>query len=167
MSTQNEPLLLPSGPFSGPTEFAQRIRDAIDCAAREGWSEMVWSDANFEDWPLRERAVVDALNAWSKRGRKLVMLSSNYDSIQRYQARFVGWRVRWDHIIECRLCKQVAVSDFPSVLWSPAWFVRRLDLVRSRGVSSFEAQPRVLLKQELDECKRQSSPGFSASVLGL
>ena len=167
MSTPDTPDALRTGPFSGPTEFAQLIRDALECAAREGWMEMVWSDANFEEWPLRESAVVESLNAWSQRGRRLVMLAHSYDSVQRYQARFVEWRIRWDHLIECRVCKQLSPTEFPSVLWSPHWFVRRLDLARSTVVASYEAQRRVLQKQELDECRRQSAPGFPASTLGL
>jgi hypothetical protein len=45
--------------------------------------------------------------------------------------------------------------------------MRRLDLVRSTGIAGFEAQRRALLKEELDECRRQSGPGFSATTLGL
>lgn len=158
---------LPEGPFAGPAEFAQLIRDALACAAREGWSDMVWSDANFEDWPLREKAVIESLHAWSRRGRKLLMLAKNYDSVLRYQARMVSWRTTWDHIVECRVCKTVDATEFPSALWSPSWVIRRLDLVRSTGVSGTEARRRVLLKEELDERKRHSSPGFSATTLGL
>lgn len=159
------PLL--DGAFSGPAEFAQVIRDALACAAREGWTEMVWSDATFEDWPLREKAVVESLHAWSRRGRKLLMLAKSYDSVLRYQARMVTWRNTWDHIVECRVCKTLDATEFPSALWSPNWAMRRLDLVRSTGVAGFEMQRRVLLKEELNECKRHSSPGFSATTLGL
>jgi hypothetical protein len=155
------------GHFLGATEFAQLVRDALACAAHEGWPEMVWSDANFEDWPLREKAVIDSLNAWSRRGRKLLLLAKTFDSVQRYQPRMVTWRSTWDHIVECRVCKTMDTADFPSALWSPGWVMRRLDLVRSTGVAGSEPQRRVLLKEELLECRRQSSPGFSATILGL
>jgi len=46
-----------TGAYSGPIEFANMVREALASAAREGWSSMVWSDANFADWPLGERAV--------------------------------------------------------------------------------------------------------------
>eukprot|EP01041_Mallomonas_annulata_P032679 gene32679-55192_t len=32
------------GKFEGLTAFAQLVRDALACAAQEGWSQMVWSD---------------------------------------------------------------------------------------------------------------------------
>lgn len=155
------------GTFSGSTEFAQLVREALACAAREGWSEMVWSDATFEDWPLREKTVDESLQAWARSGRKLVLLAKSYESIIRYHARFVRWRSTWSHIIECRVCKSVDASEFPSVLWSPHWVMRRLDLARSTGVAGREAQRRVILKEELDECRRQSSPGFAVTTLGL
>jgi hypothetical protein len=155
------------GHFAGPTEFAQLVRDALACAASEGWSQMVWSDANFEDWPLREKVVADSLQAWSRSGRKLVILAKNYDSVLRHHARFVTWRNTWGHIVECRVCKTVDASEFPSAIWSPTWVMRRLDVVHSTGVAGFDVQRRVLLKEKLDECQRQSAPGFPTSTLGL
>ena len=158
---------LPEGNFSGLAAFAQRVRDALACAAREGWSHMVWSDADFLDWPLREKAVVESLNAWAGSGRRLVLLAHRFDEVQRHHARFVQWRNTWDHVVDCRVCKQRDASELPSALWSPHWVMRRLDLERSTGVSGTEPQRRVLLKEELDEWRRQSSPGFPSTILGL
>lgn len=159
------PLL--EGAFSGPTEFAQLVRDALATAAAQGWKEMVWSDASFEDWPLREKAVVDSLEAWARSGRRLTLLAHNFDAIIRFQPRFVRWRVLWDHIIECRVCRHLDASEVPSALWSPYWAMRRLDTVRSTGQAGSEPQRRVLLREELEECRRNSGPGFPSTTLGL
>jgi len=156
-----------SGAFSGPTEFADVVRQALACAAREGWTNMVWCDATFFDWPLGERAVIESLNAWAGMGRHLVMLAHSFDSVPRLHPRLVAWRQTWGHIIECRVCRGRDASDMPSALWSPSWAMQRLDVVRSTGVAGLEPQRRVMLKEELDECRRQSSPGFPASTLGL
>jgi len=160
------PALL-QGPFAGPTAFADAVRTAVMHAASEGWSEMVWSDATFEDWPLYERAVVDGLNAWARKGRKLTLLAYRFDAMHRIHHRFVEWRIRWDHLVECRVCKGLEASEFPSALWTPTWALRRLDLVRCTGVGSMEPRARLLLHEELEERKRQSSPGFPATTLGL
>lgn len=159
------PLL--EGAFSGPTEFAQLVRDAIATASQQGWTDMVWSDATFEDWPLREKSVTDALQAWAHTGRRLILLANRFDSIVRHQPRFANWRVRWDHIVECRVCKQAEASEMPSALWGPHWCLRRLDVHRSTGMAGSEPQRRLLLKEVLDECRRNSAPGFPASTLGL
>jgi hypothetical protein len=158
---------LPEGVFAGPAAFVQLLRDALACAAREGWSEMVWCDADYLDWPLRERSVVESLNAWAGSGRRLLMLAGRFDEVQRHHARFVQWRGTWDHLIECRVCRHLDASELPSALWSPHWVLRRLDPERSTGVTSAEAQRRVLLREELEECRRQSSPGFPSTILGL
>jgi hypothetical protein len=155
------------GSFSGIVDFNQIIRDALATAAQDGWAEMVWCDANYEDWPLREKAVVDSLNAWAQRGRKLTVLAHHFGAMHRLHPRFVTWRVRWDHIIDCRVCKGVDASEMPSALWSPHWAMRRLDMVRSTGVAGAEPSRRLLLREELDERMRQSGPGFPATVLGL
>jgi hypothetical protein len=73
----------------------------------------------------------------------------------------------WDHLVECRICKNVDASEFPSALWSPAWAMRRLDLTRSAGFAGVEPQRKLLLREALEECRRQSAPGFPASTLGL
>ncbi|MBC7919147.1 MAG: hypothetical protein H7Y28_15195 [Rhodoferax sp.] len=167
MTNPEDSQLLATGPFSGPAAFTGLVRAAIACAAREGWKQMTWCDANFEDWPLREKAVVEDLHAWAGSGRKLVLLAQNFDAMERYHARFVEWRIRWDHIVECRTCRPRAGTEFPSVLWGPHWFMHRLDMVRCRGVSSYEAQTRVGLQEELEEFRKQSTPGFPATRLGL
>ncbi len=158
---------LAEGPFTGPTAFADLIRNALLRANNEAWSEMVWSDATFEDWPLYEKTVVEGLNAWSRKGRKLTLLAHHFDAMRRLHPRFVEWRVRWDHLLECRVCKGVEASEFPSALWTPTWALGRLDLVRSTGVATTEPRMRLLLREELEQRKRQSSPGFSATLLGL
>ena len=158
---------LPSGRFAGRQVFAQQVRDALDCAADQGWRELIFSDASFEDWPLNERSVADALQAWSKAGRRFVMLANHYDAVLRQHARFVSWRTKWSHIVECHLCRQLDPADFPSILWSPVWSMRRLDLVHSIGTCGTDPERGVQMREMLDELWRNSSPGFPASTLGL
>ena len=160
---------LPMGRFSGRDEFAQIVREAVSGAAREGWSEIIISDASFEDWPLGERAVAESLQAWSKSKRKFTMLALRYDEVVRCHARFVSWRRTWAHIVECRRCALADSLAMPSAIWSPAWALRRLDLERSTGMCSSSGDPghRLRVREDLAEWLRQSTPGFPASTLGL
>lgn len=156
-----------TGRFAGREAFAQSVRDALACAAREGWREIILSDPTFADWPLHERAVVESLQAWARSGRRLLMLATRFDEMQRHQPRFVAWRQTWDHIIECRQCRGADPQDFPSALWSPAWVMQRHDLVRSVFVCDADAARRLALRQVLDEWWRGGAPGFPATTLGL
>ena len=158
---------LPQGRFEGREAFRQHVRDALACAAREGWREIILSDADFHDWPLGERAVIDALGAWARSGRTLVMLARSYDEVIRHHARFVTWRRTWAHIIDCRRCAKADPVELPSVLWSPGWVLRRLDAERSTEICSTEPEARLHVRESLEEWLGQSAPGFPAGTLGL
>lgn len=161
------PLTLHEGPFEGPAQFTQMIRDAIACAARRGWSDMVWSDANFADWPLCERSVVESLQAWSQKGRRLVLLAHSFELMPAKHPRFVTWRRQWGHIIECYVSKSWDATDFPSALWTPEWHLQRVDVPHFRGVASVDARHGLHLKEALNEVRRQGTSGFPATILGL
>ncbi len=161
------PESLPQGRLNGRSVFTQAVRDALRAAARESWNELILCDANYADWPLGERAVVESLQAWARGGRRLHMLAMDYAGVARQHARFVKWRQTWDHIIECRVCRSSDALAFPSALWTPAWVMQRIDPERDVLVCDSAASRRVELRQMLDEWRRDSTPGFPASVLGL
>lgn len=161
------PSALPQGRLNGRSVFVQAVRDALQTAAREGWKELILCDAHYADWPLGERAVVESLQAWARSGRRFTMLATDYSGLPRLHPRFVTWRQTWDHIIECRSCRCSDVLAFPSALWSPAWVLQRLDIERDVLVCDSAAPRRVDLRQVLDEWRRDSTPAFPASVLGL
>ena len=169
-STPATPVTPPSlleGRFGGRTEFAELIRQAFVAASLQGWNEIILCDPDFDDWPLGERVVAQALNDWSRSGRKLTMLARNYDGITRRHARFVTWRRVWSHIVECRASGSGPVDVLPSALWTSGWAFERLDLVRSSGIAGSEIARRFALKERLNERLLKSVPAFAARTLGL
>jgi hypothetical protein len=159
---------LSDGPFSGRETFRQRVREALVAAQTQGWREMVMCDASFADWPLGERACVEALSQWVRGGaRKLILLARGYDEVVRQHARFVAWRGPWSHKIECFVCASAATQDLPSALWTPTWALQRFDAVLHNGLSGAEAERRHLLREHLDHWLGQSTPGFPVTTLGL
>ena len=158
---------LPQGRFAGPAEFTALVRLAFATAAVQGWREIILSDSTFEDWPLGERAVAQALNDWAQSGRRLVMLAKTYDAVLRRHARFTSWRRTWSHIVDCRGNTALSADDFPSALWSPGWVFHRLNLKHCAGIAGHEAARRVALKERIDDCLRKSSPAFPATTLGI
>lgn len=164
-ATPPEPL--PSGRFEGRIAFQQLVRDALAAGAREGWREIILSDPDFADWPLGERAVAESLNAWSTSGRRCILLARRWDEVVRRHARFVVWRRTWAHIIDARACRAADPLELPSAIWSPGWVMQRLDLDRCNGYSGGEPERRLMLREELQEWLRQSSPSFPSNTLGL
>jgi hypothetical protein len=164
---KQEPAALPSGRFAGREAFRQLVRDALACAAREGWREIMLADASFEDWPLGERAVIESLQAWSNSGRHCTLLARNYDEVVRRHPRFVRWRTTWSHIIQPVAVSSADPLEFPSMFWSPAWVMERRDLDNFAGYSGAEPDRRVLARELLNEWLRKSAPSFPATTLGL
>ena len=158
---------LVGGRFAGREAFQQTVRAVLSQAAAEGWSEIILSDADFEDWPLGEAAVAQSLNTWAKSGRRLILLANTFTAIQNRHFRFVRWRQTWDHIIDCRRCKAGESTALPSAIWTPAWLMHRLEGDRIQGVLSNEPSRRFQLRETLTECMKRSAPGFPASTLGL
>ena len=160
-------LQLPSGRFEGREQFRQLVRDALACAARDGWREVILSDADFEDWPLGERAVAESLQAWSRAGRRMVLLARRWDGVERQHARFVQWRGTWSHIVTATACAGADPLELPSAIWSPAWVLERRDIERSGGWCGNEPERRVLLRERLNERLLRATPAFPATTLGL
>ncbi|SFC68954.1 hypothetical protein SAMN05216344_13116 [Polaromonas sp. OV174] len=160
------PILL-QGRFGGRSEFSDLIRQALSVAAVQGWREIIVCDPDFDDWPLGERAVAQALNDWSKSGRKFTMIAGNYTPLQRKHARFVRWRQTCAHIVECRRSATARADAVPSALFGPSWVLERLDLQHCSGIAGVETARRVALRERLNEVLLKSLPAFPASTLGL
>ena len=159
--------MLDDGAFDGRTAFRDLLQGALAAAAQQNWRELILSDATFADWPLGERSSIEALQAWATSGRSLQLIAGDFGIFEREHPRFVQWRQRWDHIIVCSLCSGSGTPTVPSAIWTPGWFLHRIDPVRCRGVSGTAPERRVALRQLLDECLRHGRPGFAASTLGL
>ncbi len=160
-----KPLL--QGRFASRLDFQQLVRDALACAAREGWREIILSDADFHDWPLGERVVAESLNEWSATGRRCILLARRYDEVVRRHARFVRWRQTWSHIIDAYACPSADELELPSGIWSPGWVMQRIDPPRCVGVCGSEPQRRLLAREALNHWLAKSSPSFAATTLGL
>lgn len=158
---------LPEGAFDGRHAFQAHLHAALTAAAQQNWREIILSDASFGDWPLGERAIADALQAWSANRRSLVLLAQRFDVFEREHARFVHWRRMWSHIVDCRACDGPGLPQVPSGIWTPSWFLNRIDVERSRGVCGREPEGRRALRERIDECLRHGRPAFPASTLGL
>jgi len=167
MDPGDDEAALPEGRFNGRSEFGDLIRRAFRAAATHGWREIVICDASFDDWPLGERAVTEALAHWSRTGRQLTMMAVSYDAVIRRHPRFVAWRRTWSHIVECRATPSGPGECLPSAMWTPEWVFDRLDLQRCTGHAGYEASRRVALRQSLNERLLKSVSAFPATTLGL
>ena len=165
--TGSTALTVPEGRLEGRRAFVELVKQALEAAAAQGWKRMIWSDPDFVDWPLGERAAIEALQAWSAQGRSLHLLAQDFSELRLALPRFVQWRTTWSHLVEARATGRSAGGDLPSAIWSPYWTMERLDPLRSVVVATSDPARRVALGERLDGWWQKSSPSFPASVLGL
>lgn len=161
------PSSLVDGRFMGVLTFQDNLRRILSTAALQGWSELILSDTDFVDWPLGESAVVQSLTDWSRRGRKMTLMAQSFSELTRRHPRFVSWRQRWDHLIECRHCGVGCQASFSRAVWTPEWMLQLLEGHLYEGVLSREPSRRFQLRERLAESFKTSAPGFPATTLGL
>jgi len=158
---------LPTGRLEGCEVFAELVRQALAVASQEGWPQLVLSDADFSDWPLGERAVIESLQAWARQGREIRFLARDFGPLRLAHPRLVAWRTIWSHRVQAQAMPSASGSELPSAIWSPGWMLERLDPVRCTLVASTNARRRTALRERLDACWHKGSPSFAATTLGL
>lgn len=165
------PLARPSAPagrrFEGRQAFVDAIAEAIECGAQRGWRQATFCDADFADWPLGGRALSSALDAWARSGCRFTVLAQRYDAVTRHHDRFVQWRRRWSHQIDCWQYPGVGTTALPSACLTPDWMLHRIDSEHSVCIVSSHAAQRIAMQEHLAQLLRQSVPGFAATTLGL
>jgi len=153
--------------MEGRGVFADLVRQALAVAAQEGWPQLVLSDADFLDWPLGERAVVESLQAWARQGREIRFLARDFAPLRLAHPRLVAWRTIWSHRVQAQAMPSASGNELPSAIWSADWMLERLDPVRCTLVASTDARRRTGLRERLDACWHKGSPSFAATTLGL
>ena len=149
-------------------EFHDAIRAALVLAADADAGEICLVDADFQDWPLNERAVVEALARWATSRRKLVIYAHSFDALPRIAPRFSEWRRQWSHIVQCRTDPDLEAQQVPTLLLVPGELaVRLLDPVRHRGTVSGRASDQVQCREAIDALLQRSVEAFPPTTLGL
>lgn len=149
-------------------EFHDAIRAALTQAADAGASEICMVDPDFDDWPLNDRAVVEALARWALSRRKLVVFGHNFAELSRGAPRFAEWRRQWSHIVQCRSDPEIEAQQVPTLLLVAGQVaVRLLDTVRYRGVVSGRASDQVECRETIDALLQRSVEAFPPTTLGL
>lgn len=155
-------------PITSRTEFHAALRSAFAHAADLGAREIMLCDANFADWPLSERAVIDALTRWAGSTRRLTLYAQTFDEVARCHGRWTEWRRQWSHVVQCRSNGEIEASEFPTIYWATAAMsVRLADPVRFRGIASREAADALTCLEAIDAVLQRSAEAFPVTTLGL
>ncbi|MHB1668853.1 DUF7931 domain-containing protein [Thiomonas sp.] len=150
--------------ISGLSAWQQAIAELLSAP---GQTFSMYS-TDYADWPLNQLELVNALDAWGlqRKHPSIRMLARRFDIVQRDQARFTQWRVRFSHLIDCR--------ELPEDLAAPAECL----LMPERGLVAIPSDGHRRASQcsggrlhaafeRFDQAWALSDPGFPAHVLGL
>jgi hypothetical protein len=149
-------------------EFHDALKLALTNIAAVGCREVFFCDADFLDWPLSDAVVIDCLTEWARSHRRLTLMASQFDDLARRHGRWVEWRRRWSHLVECRVNNDLEVGKFPTLLLAPGLvMVRLVDRVRYRGSVSRDAADLLQHRETLDAVLQRSEASFPVTTLGL
>ena len=160
--------VLRTGPFLHRAEFRAAVLAALDHAAAVDAPEIVLVDDDFAEWPLGDRAAVDALSRWVGSQKRLVLFAHRWDDVARQHMRFVAWRKPWSHVVQGRADPEIEAGDTPSLLLVPGHcVVRVLDRVACRGVVSTDPVDLAAARERVDVLLQRAVDAFPVTTLGL
>ncbi len=149
-------------------DFHEALKQAFADIAAIGCREVFLCDADFTDWPLSDTAVIDSLSEWAHGHRRLKLVAQQFDELARRHGRWVEWRRRWSHRVECRVNTEIEAGKLPTVLLAPGLVVVRLvDKVHFRGSVSQDAADLLQNRESLDAVLQRSEESFPVTTLGL
>lgn len=150
------------------SEFHDALRHSFGEIAAVGCRELLLSDSDFTDWPLSDAFVLDSLTQWAAAHRKLTLLAHQFDEMARRHGRWVEWRRRWSHVVECRSNAELEAEKIPTMMLAPGLLmVRLVDRTHHRGSMTTEMPDLVLGREQLDAVLQRSEETFPATTLGL
>ena len=144
------------------------IRATLAEAARTGCRELFLCDVDYADWPLGEPEVIDSLTRWAYGHRRLTLFAVGFDTLSQRHPRWLEWRRRWSHVVECRALEETEPGRVPSLLLAPGVATLRIfDTVHWRGSLSLAEADAIRCRETVDALMQRSVESFPATALGL
>jgi hypothetical protein len=151
------------------SEFLEAARTLLCGLPESKLRDVTVVDSDFASWPLDELEVLDALTSWARMpGRRLRLIGSRFDVLERDQSRFARWRKQFMHALDCLTPTEIEPSDMPCLLLLPGTASLELfDRERWYGKLSDERRSIVLQQERVDAVLQRGEPAWPATVLGL
>jgi len=153
---------------SSHSEFIALASGLLAALDDKSGREITLVDVDFSAWPLDQAAVVDALTRWIQLpGRRLHLMGSRFDLIERGQPRFAAWRKPFSHAVACMSPTELDPSDMPAVLLFDDGYLELLDREHGRARWTTERRDWILQRERIDALVSRCEPAWPVTVLGL
>lgn len=159
----------PSRAIKSRSEFLDAAHELFAGLPQSKARDLYLVDADFSSWPLDQVAVVDALTAWVRLpGRRLRLVGSRFDVLERDQSRFARWRRNFAHALECLSPTDVEPGDMPCLLLLPGLAgIELLDRERWYGRRADDRRALVAYQERVNELCQRCESAWPVTVLGL
>lgn len=160
---------LPATPFETRSEFQEHILNGVTMAQRE----ILMADLDFQIWPLNSPVLESSLRGFflTSRVNRLRLLTGPDHRITQQAPRLIRVLTQFSHAFNCRTppdhLMQRFSSDFSLLVVDRARLVRRFHQDRPRGTVEFDPDEARLWTDLFEAIWDESSPGLSATTLGL
>jgi hypothetical protein len=162
---------LDAGRADGWPDISEALEALLLQALQSDTRRIVLLAPDFTAWPLSSVPVLDALQAWGRRGaRRLEMAAPDWTASARRHSRFLAWRRGFDHLLDIRQFDASEVGpDWPTALLAAQGGValRVLELEDGRAVWNHSATDRQFALELFDAILQRSGPGWPLTTLGL
>lgn len=169
-SEMSDPLPgLPAAPFDTRSEFQEHILNGVTMAQRE----ILMADLDFQIWPLNSPDLETSLRGFflASRVNRLRLLAGPGHRIARQAPRLMRVLTQFSHAFTCRTppdhLMQRFSNDISLLVVDRARLVRRFHQDRPRGTVEFDPDEAHLWTDLFEAIWDESSPGLSATTLGL
>ena len=153
---------------SSHSEFIALASELLSALDNRSDREITLVDVDFSAWPLDQVLVVDALTRWIQLpGRRLHLMGSRFDLIEREQPRFAAWRKPFSHAVQCMSPTDLDPSDMPAVLLFEAGYLELLDREQGRARWTTQRRDWILQRERIDALVSRCEPAWPVTVLGL
>lgn len=159
----------PGGRIEGWRDFGDRFRAALAMGTTEA-ADWRLCDPDFTQWPLGERAVVEALQEGMlvHPRTRLTLLAARFEAFPRLHPRWLRWRQPWSHRVHClQACEDEAPQLRPMLLWPGRVGLRLLDGLSGRGVWSTDPATLLMWQADFDVISQRSTEAMPSTTLGL
>lgn len=152
-----------------PAEFQAAVQAATLAALAREARTLLWVDPDFAAWPLDDPALLEPLTAWLRRPlRRLVLLGTRWDRLERAHPRFTQWRPSWAHAVDAREPSDLAGEALPTLLLDDGPVVLELwERDPPRGRALRDAAAAAAARDRIDAHLQRSAPAWPVKPLGL
>jgi hypothetical protein len=156
------------GSLSSRNDFIGAARTLLLQLGPESSREVTLIDVDFSPWPLDDPAALDALTRWIHMpGRRLRLLGTRFDVIERDQPRFTAWRRPFSHAVEALSPTDLDPGDVPGLLWLESGCLELLDRERWQARWVTDRRALVLQRERIDALVQRCEAAWPVTTLGL